>query len=150
MISKRQKQEKGRKCGLESELFFTRVILSLLQTEVLLQRKTPGICDIHAIQEGQQVHDTDEGDDVPVDAIHELPLGRMRGTTRGAVIVVGVRGARMVGVVARNHLLALLVIEACARGTLDEAHLDKIGRAQKNALFCERQNDGQKRCEIDK
>lgn len=93
----------------------TRVILSLLQTEVLLERKAPGVGDVHAIQEGQQVHDADEGDDVPVDAVHELPLGRVRGTARGAVIVVGVRGARVVGVVARDHLLGLLVIEALVR-----------------------------------
>lgn len=78
-----------------------------------------GLCvgDVDAVQEGEQVQQADEGQDVPVDAGHELPL---RGVRRaddaelvvplpgggGGVVVVLQAAVPVVGVVSRAILHA--------------------------------------------
>jgi len=84
-----------------SKKSLTCVILGLLEVKILRQAKGPGIRDIHSIQEGQEVHDADEGQYVPVDAVLELPLRRVRWTLHDVVIAIRVCESRMIGIVGR-------------------------------------------------
>lgn len=77
--------------------------------------KGSGIRDVHPVQEGEEVHDADEWEDVPVDAGHELPLGGVRGTPDVELVIASVDGAWIIGVAAWEHLLSLLVVETRAR-----------------------------------
>lgn len=77
--------------------------------------KGSGIRDVHPVQEGEEVHDADEGQDVPVDAGHELPLGGVRGTLNAELFIARVDGARIIGVAARECPLSLFIFETRAR-----------------------------------
>lgn len=85
--------------------------------------KGSGIRDVHPVQEGEEIHDADEGEDVPVDAGHELPFGGVRGTLDVELIMASVDSTRIIGVAAWEHPLSFLIVETRARCSVGQPEL---------------------------
>jgi len=56
------------------------VLVVVGDLELLREAKDIRVGDIHTIQEGQQIHDAEEGDDMEIDFGDQLALGGVRRT----------------------------------------------------------------------
>jgi hypothetical protein len=92
----------------------TCVVLGLLEAKVLLQMKGFSICYVYSVQEGQEIHDADEGEDMPVDPSYDFSLSRVRRALNAEFVIVGIGKPWMIRV-ARKHLIPFLLVETRAR-----------------------------------
>lgn len=108
------------------------IVLVAVQAELRGHAVDVGVGDVDAVEEGQEVEDAEEGDDVPVDARDQFALGGVRGAWDGQVGVVGVVVVVVVVVVAegassRVGLGVGLFVEGCGWRcwflSAEEAHL---------------------------
>ena len=72
--------------------------------QILEEMERPGVGDIDAVQEGQEIQDAQKWDQTPVDAGDHLPLRGVRRAADLELIILGVRSAGMVGVVTGDRL----------------------------------------------
>lgn len=59
-----------------------------VQPKVRYQAECLGVGDVDTVQEGEQIQQADEGQEVPVDAGYELPLGGVRRADDAELVVL--------------------------------------------------------------